>query len=349
MHRGKVGESVLETGRVSSPEATKEVKLKRRRMSAPPDKLAPAPDFRHVGLQPGPGVGTRFALSVAAAGAGVGAALVEAFSTRAAVVAGLLAATGAAFSLRQLLGPTARKWGTRAVPMAIVPWGILLSHEEQPRVLHWAAITRVHVEMTYGRDQGTPSTLWSVITVETERERFAGRARGAVHLERLLVHLEAYAREASHTIALDLDGTQRGEGPLEPDCEPLLSAARAYVESAPGSSRLGLPSAGYRTAAARTASPQTLDVLRDVLCDRREKSIDPRPFAAIVASELGARDLLDEIMALGQSPHPVVAAVSRVAAHRLGASGPRVGALDAVAPFLVDRDLEVLQAWDVAS
>lgn len=311
--------------------------------------LAPTPDFRHVGLQPGPGLRTRFALGVAAAGAGVGAGLVELFSTRAAVVAALVAATGVAFSLRQILGPTARLWGTRAVPMAIVPWGILVSHEEQPRVLHWAAITRVHVEMTYGRDGGTPSTLWSVITVETERERFAARARGAVHLERLLVHLEAYAREASHIVALDLDGTQQGEGPVEPDCEPLLLAARAYVESAPASNRLGLPAAGYRRAAARSASPRTLDVLRSVLSDRREKAVDPRPFAAILASELGARELVDELVALGQSPHPIIAAVSRVAARRLGASGPRVGGLDAVAPFLIDRDVDALQAWDATS
>src|SRR5476651_2170045 len=51
--------------------------------------LAPAPDFRHVGLQPGPGLRTRFALGVAAAGAGVGAGLVELFSTQAALVGGL--------------------------------------------------------------------------------------------------------------------------------------------------------------------------------------------------------------------------------------------------------------------
>ena len=66
MHRDKVDESLLESRRTSSPQATKEVKLYRAVRPPPPHELAPAPDFRHVGLQPGPGVVTRFALSVAA-------------------------------------------------------------------------------------------------------------------------------------------------------------------------------------------------------------------------------------------------------------------------------------------
>jgi hypothetical protein len=229
--------------------------------------------------------------------------------------------------------------------LAIVPWGVLVESDDRSRALHWAAIDRVKTDTFYGKDLGTPTTRYSLVTIETPHERLVGRVAGSVSLDRLLVHLDAYASEASHCIALDLDGDVGGDGPSEPACEPLISAARAYVTSGIATSRLDLPAMGYRGAGAHTDSPRAVDVLRSVLRDRTPRVKDPRPFAAVVAAELNACSLVDELVELVQSPHPVVAAVAKVAAAKLGAAQARVGALDEVAPFLMNRDVEALAEW----
>jgi hypothetical protein len=308
--------------------------------------LAPLPDFRYVGFLPGQIYGSRVLGGLVAAGAGVGATMWSPFGPKAALAGSLAAMVAGLYSVHRWYLP---ETSPRTVPMALVPWGLMVEHEDQPRVLRWAAITRVHVEMKYGRDQATDSTLWSLVTVETERERFSGHAPGAVPLDRLMVHLEAYAREASHSVALDLDGARSGEGPEEPDCEPLLGAARAYMESAEASSHLGLEAGSYRRATSRRAGPQALEALGNVLSDRTDRTVDPRPFAAIVAAELGARELANSVVALVQSPHPVVAAVAKVASRRLGVPRARAGTLDEVAPFLQQADVDALEAWAAKS
>jgi hypothetical protein len=232
--------------------------------------------------------------------------------------------------------------------MAIVPWGVLVESEARARVLHWPGIKRVQIQMIHGRDQGTPTTRFSFVTIETTGERLAGRAFGGVSLERLVVHLDAYACEAGHKVALDLDGYRAGEGPSEPDCEPLLSAARAWISSATASHTLDLPAAGYRQASASGGSPRAVEVLRGVLRDRTARQVDPRPFAAVVAAELRATELIDDLLVLVQSPHPVVAAVAKVAARKLGVARARTGTLDEVEPFLLRRDVEALSAWQAA-
>ena len=310
------------------------------------DNLAPAPDFRYVGLEPGPrsqvGLWTSATLGAATLGAGLwhGATVRGVLLTAIAAVAGGLA-------FRRVGGPhLAKKWKANPVSMGIVPWGILLDSEGEPRVLRWPAIKRVQVEMLHGRDQGTPTTLWSVVTVETEKgELFVGRAAGAVSLDRLLALLEPYAKEQGHVVSLDLDGQKEGEGPLEPDGEPLLAAARVWLDSAEASSRLDLPPSGYRSAGARAASERAVEVLRDVLRDRRERRVDPRAFAAACAAELSAKDLADDLVPLVQSPHPMIAAVAKCAAQRLGVATARAGSLEEVAPFLMDQDVETLRAW----
>jgi hypothetical protein len=199
--------------------------------------------------------------------------------------------------------------------------------------------------MIHGRDGGTATTRWSLVTVETEHERFTGRAVGAVSLERLMVHLDAYAREAAHRVALDLGGEQASEGPTEPDCEPLILAARAWVESGAGSEVLDLPPAGYRNGALHKGGGRAVEVLGSVLRDRLARRVDPRAFAAVVAAEIRATELVDDLVLLVQSPHPVIAAVAKVAARKLGAPTARVGALDEVAPFLMGPDVDSLASW----
>jgi len=230
-----------------------------------------------------------------------------------------------------------------------VPWGVLVESEDRSRALHWAAIEHVRADTFYGKDSGTPTTRYSLVTIETPNEMLVGRASGSVSLDRLLVHLGAYAREASHSVALDLDGTASSDGPSDPRCEPLIAAARAYMGSSAASERLNLLDGGYRGTLARPASPHALDVLRGVLRDRAARAKDPRPFAAVVAAELRAVSLVDELVDLVQSPHPIVAAVAKLAAVKLGAAQARVGALDEVEPFLMSHDAEALAAWRASS
>src|SRR6266545_3376983 len=107
---------------------------------------APPPDFRYVGLCPGPsgsavaalccgvGLGT-FALGVGLGGTG------EAGTLAAAAIAGGIAA----LLCGRLSGPTAR-WSSQ-VPMAILPWGVVLESESMPRILRWAAVREVRVDV----------------------------------------------------------------------------------------------------------------------------------------------------------------------------------------------------------
>jgi len=243
----------------------------------------------------------------------------------------------------QRLRAAARMSG--APSLAIVPWGVLVESEERSQALHWAAIDRVKADTYYGKDLGTPTTRYSLVTIDTPHERLVGRAAGAVSLDRLLVHLDAYASEAAHRVALDLDGTTAGDGPSEPTCEPLISAARVFVASGSASERLELSSMGYRLAGSHAGGPRAVDVLRRVLSDRTPRPNDPRPFAAVVAAEIRAFPVVDELIELVQSPHPIVAAVAKVAAVKLGVPQARVGVLTEVEPFLRQRDVETLAAW----
>jgi hypothetical protein len=309
--------------------------------------LAPSPDFRYVGFEPAPSLGARFVAGTLLGGAGVAAGLARALSIGEALFGAVLAASGIAFVWRKIHGP-GPLFGPSGVPLAFTPWGVLIEEPDVLHVLRWAAVRRVHLHVVYGRDEATPGALWSLVTVETQRERYTARAPGAVPLESVLANLDAYAEEASHRIAMDLDGAREGEGPVEPDFEPLLDSARAYVESAPASSRLSLPPLGYRRSSARAAGSQTVAELRKILVDRTPRPIDPRPFAAVLAAELHAMDLLRDIVKLVQSPHPFVAAVAKAAAHKLGSGhgeAANVGSLEEVAPFLHESDVAAMNRW----
>ncbi len=282
--------------------------------------LAPSPDFRYVGLEAGPrvqrgylgGLAGAAALGVAAM-AGVGARPLLLTAAGALAASLVLARGGGPHSTHGLFA--------HGVPMAIVPWGIVVDPAARSRVLRWAGVERVVARMFYGTDTGTPTTRWSVVTVETPRERLSGRAPGAVPLERLVVHMEAYARESSHVLALDLDGDIPGEGPCEPELEPILAAVRAYLHGPPASNRLDLPVGGYRDASPRAPSDVCVATLRSVLRDRTARSVDPRAFACVLAAELDAKELVADLVALVQCPHPLIAAVAKAAAQRLGAGG----------------------------
>jgi hypothetical protein len=187
----------------------------------------------------------------------------------------------------------------------------------------------------------------SRVVVETDRERWEGEAASAVQLDRLVEHLDAYAAEQAVPIALDLDG--RDEEKLleahEPCCEALIAGARGFLESAKATTELDLPPASYRRTSVLAASARAIDVLRGVLRDRSAKDADPRAYAAVIAAELEAVELAPELVTLTQCPHPIVAAVAKQAARKLGVARSRTGTLDEIAPFLHDGDRARLDAW----
>ena len=309
--------------------------------------LAPAPDFRYVGLVPHQDLGAKVAASLFLAGGSVGAGLLRELGLLHAALGAFLAATGLALVWRRVAAPMRRD--ATGIPFAIVPWGVLVDQVDAPRVLRWAAVRSLHVHTMYGRDAAaTTSTLWSLVTLQTEHELFAGRTTGAAPLERLLAHLEAYSREQDQRLALDLDGdAASAAAPLEPEFERVLGAAHELLLSPPSSHRLGIETS-YRMTGGRVAGTEALASLRAILRDRRTSQIDRRPLAAVVAAELGLRELVPELVALVQSPHPMVAACAKAAALRLGGAGAKVGVIDEVAPFLPLEDVEAITAWIVA-
>jgi hypothetical protein len=308
---------------------------------------APPPDFRYVGLCPGPsfsavaGLCCGVGLGTFALGAGLGGTA-EAATLGAAAIAGGIAALLCA----RLSGPTAR-WSLQ-VPMAIVPWGVVLESDSMPRILRWAAVREVRVDLVCDMDNATPSTRWSIVTIRTDRELLGGRAPGSVALERLETHLESYAEEAACPLALDLDGREGLDAAYEANFELLLAEARRLIHSGELCGRLQAIPVSYREHGAWRAlgtSADTTRVLRKTLLGEFEGPADPRPLAAILAAELGATELRDALVAFVTAPNPLLAAVARGAALRLGAAAKQVGAVDEVRDFLPATDLEHIRAW----
>lgn len=256
---------------------------------------------------------------------------------------------GAAWAVAALAGTwrmARHRVGARGSAMAIVPWGVLVDPDAELRVLRWPAIRAVTVDVSHALRGGTPVTVSSVVTVDTERERLVGRALGAVGLEGLTVNLEAYASEAARPVALDLDGLEpAGEGATEPVMSELLARAADLCSSGRGAAILGLPAGGYRSVATTAAGPETVALLRSILGSDVERPADARPLAAIVAVFLGAGELVPELVRLVSAPHPVVAAVARAAALHLGAPQSRAGAVEEVAAFLFAEDYERIVSW----
>jgi hypothetical protein len=346
--------------------------------------FAPFPDFRYVGLEPVPA--KRFGVVATAFGLGAGVTLaLSGHDVGQALVAGALSAIASGFALRGAGAgapsggaPLHKNWSVGSARMAIVPWGVLVEtvcdDDESPRILRWAAVKKIELSgsprqmgQMFGRT--SPNLL---VSIETEHERFVGESRilsWSAHgltrapLDCVIEHVGAWAQEQAAPIALELEPptsenrsenrssrvdehlqnrVDEGEG----WCGALLSAARSWLESGPAAKRLGLLPAGYRRMSTHAASPRGVELLRRVLRDRTSKTADPRAFAAVLAVELSAWELAPELVTLTQCPHPIVAAVAREGARRLGAPRARTGTLDEIAPFLTwPSDRARLEAW----
>jgi hypothetical protein len=312
---------------------------------------APAPDVRYVWLVPGPNFKT---LTIAAGSVGVssiGLALGPDATlwsiTSGALPIGLAAIAGATFAVglaRQLLRLKAPV-EAREVHMAIVPWGVILDLGSEPRILRWPAVRRIDVAVKHTLDGGTPSIVSSVVTVRTDREAFSGYAHGAVGLETLMANVEAYANEASRPLSTDLDGHDPlGDGEISPMTTELVRHAHDLCSTGWGAAELELPPGGYR-AVGSTTSPETLALLGRVLDGDVPGTADPRPLAALVAALLQAKELGPTLVRLANRPHPLVAAVARAAALRLGVAPAKAGSVDELSEFLSGEDRDLLEEF----
>lgn len=312
----------------------------------------PPPDFRYVWLAPGPSLGALTLAAGTVSLSSIGLALgpqAEAWSaTGGSLPLGIAIAGGAvaaAALVRQVRTPRPPR-GAREVPMAVVPWGVVVDPSAEPRILRWPAIQKIEVLVSHTLRGGTPAAVASLVTIHTSREVLAGRAPGAVGLESLTVNVEAYGEEAACPPSLDLDGHEPiGDGELAPVASLLLRSAGDLCSSSRGAARLALPAGSYRTAGARAAAPETLELLRSALAGDRPGLADPRPLAALIAGLLGARELVPSLLRLGSCPHPVVAATARAAALRLGAAPSRAGAVAEVAEFLFEEDASLIASF----
>jgi hypothetical protein len=307
--------------------------------------LAPAPDFRFVGIEPGPS--SRMARGIPLA-VGVGTlvlGIVLAGFQPTTLPLQVLAALGAALIAQRAIGPVVSGSELNQVRMSIVPWGVLVHHDDTPRVVRWAGVRSIEVVLVHEMDNATPHIRWSVVKIRTDRELFGGRAHGGVALESLEANLERYADEASRPLAGDLAGqTVLDEWP-DPTFESLLENARRLLAAGELGAELGLGPSSYRRADVEVC-PETRAALQAVLSGSTDDSpADPRPLAAVLCAELGARELGAAVVPLTTSPNPMVAAIARAAALRLGVELRRAGALDELEEFVPSADLSQIRAW----
>lgn len=309
-------------------------------------QLAPAPDFRFVGVEPGPSARAARIIPLAAGAVTFAIALGLSGFELSTLPLALLLGFGTKLIVQRMIGPASN--GDRQSRMSIVPWGVLVHNDETPRVLRWPGVRSVEVELVHEMDNATPSIRWSVVKIRTEHELLAGRAPGGVCLESLEANLERYANEAARPLAADLKGESALDEWPEPTFERLLEEARRVLASGELGAEFLLSPSSYRRADVETC-PESRTALGFVLSSSGDSPADPRPLALILSAELGARELGPLVMLLTTSPNPMVAAIARAAALRLGVELSRAGALDELAEFVPSGDLAQIRVWAAGS
>jgi hypothetical protein len=297
-----------------------------------------AAELRYASLKAGPGqkpwlfAGGAAALTVAAA-LGSGEASIILASPFVAALLGLI--TGSS------IGPFRSPKKLWAVPMAVVPWGIVIEPHGAAKPVPWSAIRSVERQYIE-RGQDRPGR--NILTIDVGEARLQGSGEEDVWHRLLPIVWRDYAREARRPVASSLDGTGSLSDGAAATFKELCERARNLLESREGAEVLTLPYADYRTARKRTAGPETKAVLRAALRSTGDAP-DPAPLAAALAVELGVTDLLPDLLELVMSPSPFVAAVCKGAALRLGAAPFLPGMVREVAPFLGEGELSAIERW----
>lgn len=311
-------------------------------MASAPKELAPEPNFRLVTVVAGRRQPMAGSLAAALAGtAGLAAGVYAGGGWRAAALSSVAVATPLAWArLRRKVAPHAP---ARPARMDIVPWGVVVDLGAETRILRWGAVSGVEVETVFTRDQASDTTRHSVVLVATPEGRLVGHVTGDAPLECLLAHRDAYASEAEHVAAVDLEGREAAGEAWEPQAERLLMASRQLIRG--GGLGIAQDDAGYRGGRLANPTGEVVARLRAVLRDRVARVRDPRPLTLMLVAELGLRSLSEELVRLVSSPHPLTAATARASGFALGLAKSRLGAIEEVAPFLPEGDAASLAAW----
>jgi hypothetical protein len=308
-------------------------------------EIAPAA-LRYQFLEPGPGKRPWVSGGVAG-GVGMGAMIAGTIVNGAPLLALLAPVVGAVIGavVAYSSGPLEPLKNLRATPVSIVPWGIVVDPDPAVRAIPWSRVSAIRytfVRQQRNEDDLTPRRV--IMVFHVGEERIQGTAEEGEWVVSVTELYQRLARAAALPVAGDLAAeTVLDTGGLPPALA-LMRRAAAILDSADGRATLGLESGGYRTTTSRIAGEATREVLRKAL-HNGSGARDPGPIACILAAELGVRSLLQDILVLILSPSPLLAAVARASAVRLGASLMSAGSVDELRFFLPPADLAELREW----
>lgn len=307
--------------------------------------LAPA-ELRYQFLRAGPGR-SPWALRGISGGIGLGVAATLALSTHTRLLlatAPVFAAivNGAFRGVARLLGPSK---DFRALPVAIVPWGIVLDPDGEATALPWPRLRELsftRVDREGNRNNDAPAI--TIMLFDTDVGVVQAQAEDGEWVSSVDAFAPRFARSAARGPAGDLAGKEPLDTTGLPPTLALLRRAEAVLDSADGRASLGIESGNYRTMSSKTAGPETKQILQDALWSDGG-ALDPGPLAAVLAAELGVTDLLPDLLRMILSISPLLAAAARAAAQRLGASPAHAGSLDELEGFLSAQDVAELRRW----
>ena len=243
-------------------------------------------------------------------------------------------------------GPIESLQDLRAVPVGIVPWGLILDPNRAPEPVPWAQIQSLsHVLVSRNRREEAQSRKIAIVTFTLATgQRIQSSSDEGEWLVSLIELREKLEAAAGRAPAGDIEGNTPLETGGLPVALALLRRAEALLESAEGRNALGLETGGYRTTSIRAAGEQTRKTLHAAMWNG-EARFDPGPLAVILAAKLHAGALLPHVLELILSPSPLLAAVARAAAVRLGASLMSAGSLDETRQFVPEEERAELQKW----
>jgi hypothetical protein len=298
--------------------------------------------LRYQGLAAGP-LKSRWVSGGVAAGGVIAAALATGVQSLIVASPFIAIAVGGVVALVSGLGESTK--GLRALPIAIVPWGIVLDPDRAPVPVPWSGVQEITYTLVQRDKRNQPERLrLAIMTFHMGDTRLRASAEEGEWVTAAAELFRKLARAAEHPPAADLAGKDPLDVAELPAPLALLRRAEAILESAQGRMDLGLDAGNYRSTSSRTVGPETRDLLRKALWNGKPR-LDPGPLAAVLIAQLRITELLPDVLSLIMSPSPLLAATARAAALRLGASRIAAGSFDEVALFAPARDLSELRAW----
>lgn len=294
-----------------------------------------------------------------AGGAALGAAIALAIEP-AFALGGAIAGSGAGAVLDDLrrklrLGPRLTRL-EEARSMDIVPWGLVVDPGAAQHPIPWPAMQDVGCarRVLERRKYDDYERVAYDLTFTTAARVMRGTAQEQETLLVLPDLVPAYARAAARPVALDLEDAPRAARITSAPAEgqpawagafaDLRARVQALLQDPSFAALLTVPGGDYRSARRPEATPELVARIRRALAEDEDR-LERAPLAALLAAELGLTDVMPELLDLVLSPHPLVSAVGRGAARRLGSPPLRTGALREVAPFLPDADLRFIEEW----